>query len=240
MHQENIFSKEKVHFNLVKYNKFGKNFELVVDPDLAIAYKMSKLKSEENLREILRAEKIFSDAKKGSSVDEKDLITVFGTSDFFKIARKMVDEGEIQLTAEYREKLREEKRKKIIQLIHRMCIDPRTNLPHPVLRIENAMNEARVKIDEYQKAEDQMQEIISKLKPIIPIKVDEKIVILTMPVHYASKLKGILAGFGTIEKEDWLGDDFVCRMKIPAGIYMDLIDELNKKTHGSVDVRIEK
>ncbi len=30
------FDKEKVHFNLVRVQKFGKNFELVVDPDMAI------------------------------------------------------------------------------------------------------------------------------------------------------------------------------------------------------------
>jgi len=240
MHKENIFNKEKVHFNLVKYQKYGKNFELVVDPDLAIAYKNSSSKSEENLRDLLRAEKIFSDAKKGALADEIDFLTVFGTQDFFKIARKMLDVGEIQITAEYREKLRADKRKNIIQLIHKSCIDPKSNLPHPVNRIERAMDEARVKIDEYQKAEDQVQEIISKLKPIIPIKVDEKILTLTMPLHYAAKLKGMLSSYGKIENEEWLGDSYICRIKMPAGMYMDLVDELNSKTHGSVDVRLEK
>jgi ribosome maturation protein Sdo1 len=40
------------------------------------------------------------------------LLNVFGTDDFFGIAKKMIEEGEIQLTSEYREKLREKKEKK--------------------------------------------------------------------------------------------------------------------------------
>lgn len=240
MRKENIFDKEKIHFNLIRVQKFGKNFELVVEPDLAISLKKSKNKSDENIREMLKAEKVFSDAKKGELAEQKDLLEVFGTVDFFGVAKKMIEEGEIQLTSEYREQLRIEKRKKIVQMIHRVCIEPKSGLPHPILRIENALEEAKVKIDENKSAEDQVNEIISKLKPIIPIKVDEKISILTMPMHYASKLRGILSGYGHIESEDWLGDNYVCRIRVPAGIYADLLDDLNSRTHGSVDARLEK
>lgn len=240
MHKENIFDREKVHFNLIRFQKFGKNFELVVEPDLAISLKKSKNKSDESIREMLKAEKVFSDAKKGELAEQKDLLEVFGTADFFGVAKKMIEEGEIQLTSEYREQLRIEKRKKIVQMIHGVCIEPKSGLPHPILRIENALEEAKVKIDENKSAEDQVNEIISKLKPIIPIKVDEKISILTMPLHYASKLRGILSGYGRIESEEWLGDNYICRIRVPAGIYADLLDELNSRTHGSVDARLEK
>jgi ribosome maturation protein SDO1 len=239
MHKENIFDKEKVHFNVIRFQKFGKNFELVVDPDAAITLKNSKDRTIDSLREMLKAEKVFADAKKGQLADDDELLAVFGTKDFFGIAKRMVDEGEIQLTSEYREQLRDEKRKKIIQTIHRISIDPKNNLPHPLVRIENAMVEAKVKIDENKSVEDQVNEIISKLKPIIPIKVDEKILILTMHLNHASKLKGLLSGYGKIEQEEWLGDHYVCRIRVPAGIYMDMMDDLNAKTHGGVDVRIE-
>jgi ribosome maturation protein SDO1 len=239
MHKENIFDKEKVHFNLIKYKKFGKTFELVVEPDLAINLKATKSRSDEDIRNMLRAEKIFFDAQKGALADEKDLIEVFGTKDFFKIAKKMLDEGEVQLTSEYREQLREEKRKKIVQLIHRVCIDPKSGLPHPVTRIENAIHEAKVKIDEYASAEDQLQEVINKLKPIIPIKMEEKLITITMNMHQAAKLRGIMLGYGTIEHEEWYGEMYICKLKVPAGIYADLVDELNGKTHGGVDIKVE-
>jgi ribosome maturation protein Sdo1 len=61
-----------------------------------------------------------------------------------------------------------------------------------------------------------------------------------MPLHYASKLKSTLSSYGQIESEEWLGDNYICRIRVPAGIYADLLDELNSKTHGSVDARLEK
>jgi ribosome maturation protein SDO1 len=240
MHKENIFDREKIHLNLVKYAKFGKTFELVVDPDVAVRFKGSRSISDEDLRSMLRAERVFFDAKKGEFADDLDLMNVFGTKDFFAVARKMLAEGEVQITSEYRERLREEKRKKLVQLIHRLCVDPKTGLPHPPLRIENAMHEAKVKIDEYASAEDQLQDVLAKLKPIIPIKIDEKIISITMNMHQAAKLRGVILGYGTLEHEEWYGEVYACRLKVPAGIYADMVDELNSKTHGGVDIKVEK
>ena len=237
-HKQQIFDKEKVSFNLVVYRKFGKTFEVAVEPDLAIAYKEKKKDNKEDLAELLRAEKIFSDTKKGELAKEEDMQQVFGTTEFFKAAQQMITEGEIQLTAEYREKLRQEKRAKIIQLIHRSAIDPRTNTPHPATRIENAMNEAKIKIDEFKKAEDQVQEITRKLKPIIPIKFDTKTFSIHLDVSHASRLQGFLKGLGTTKKETWLGDgSYICELEIPAGMQGELMDELNSKTHGSAEIK---
>jgi len=239
-HKQQIYDKEKVQFNLVKYQKFGKTFELAVDPDLAIAFKNNNKGKEEELIELLRAEKIFSDTKKGELASPEDLEQVFGTDKFLTIAMKMLNEGEIQLTAEHREKLRQEKKQKIIHLIHRACINPQTGTPHPVQRIENAMNEAKVKIDEFRKAEDQVNDVLSLLKPIIPIKTDEITLSIRLGVNYASKMQGILTGYGKIENEVWSSDSYFCKLKIPAGIQEELFDELNSKTHGTAQIELEK
>jgi len=239
-HKQQIYDKEKVQFNLVKYQKHGKTFELVVDPDLAIAFKEKSEKNVEDMMEVLRAEKIFFDAKKGEFASPESLREVFGTEKFSDVAMKMLKEGEIQLTSEHREKLRAEKRKKIIYLIHRATINPQTNTPHPVTRIENAMDEAKVKIDEFKKAEDQISDILRLLKPIIPIKTEEVIMSITLTVAYASKLQGILKGYGRIENEMWTGDSYYCKLKIPAGIQEELMDEFNSKTHGTAQIEVEK
>ena len=41
----------------------------------------------------------------------------------------------------------DEKRKQIIEYIAKTYVDPRSHLPHPPLRIEQAMTDARVSID---------------------------------------------------------------------------------------------
>lgn len=239
-HKQQIYDKEKVQFNLVKYQKFGKTFELVVDPDLAISFKGKSKKDVDSLIELLRAEKIFSDAKKGEIASPEDLLEVFNTDKFLDIAMIMLEEGEIQLTSEHREKLRQEKKQKIVHLIHRAAINPQTGTPHPVIRIENAMLEAKIKIDEFKRAEDQVNDVLTKLKPIIPIKIEELVLNIKLGMNYASRLHGVLTGYGKIENEVWAGDSFFCKLKIPAGIQEELFDELNSKTHGTAQIELEK
>jgi len=234
------FDKEKVHFNLIKYQKHGKTFELAVDPDLAIKYKKSGKRDDEVLRDLLKSEKVFEDVSKGLLAPEENIILVFKTNKFFDVANRMILEGEIQLTAEYREKLRDEKRRKIVQLIHRSAINPQTNTPHPLSRIEGAILEAKVKVDELKKAEDQVQEILAKLKLVIPIKFDEKVLTIHLPLQYAAKLHTLLQSYGKMEKENWLPDgSFMCKLRIPAGISNEVFDELNSKTHGAINIEIE-
>jgi len=237
--KEKIFTHEKVQFNLVRFQKFGKTFEIVVDPDLAISYKNKNSNSIEELSEILKAEKIFADAKKGELATDEDLEKAFLTTDFHRVALKIIKQGDIQLSSEYREKLRDEKKKSIITSIHRLAIDPRTNLPHPMTRIEAALNEAKVKIDEFKKADEQVQEIITKLKPIIPIRIEQKVLQIKLPLQFAAKLQGFLKSQGKIESEDWLSDgSYVCKLKVPAGIYGELTDELGSKTRGTADIKV--
>ena len=45
--------------------------------------------------------------------------------------------------------MQEDKRKQVISTIAREGINPQNGLPHPATRIENAMNEAKVKIDPF-------------------------------------------------------------------------------------------
>ena len=79
-----------------------------------------------------------------------------------------IKNGEIQLTTEYKNKLRDQKRKQIVNLISRNAVDPSNNLPHPPQRIENALNEAKVKIDEFHTAEEPLGTV--KGKKITPQK----------------------------------------------------------------------
>ncbi len=234
------YDHEKVSFNLVKYSKFGLEFEVVVDPDLAINAKSKHIDSKEDILELLKAQQVFSDAKKGIIAKEEDVQKVFGTQDIYQVTLKMLKDGEIQLTAEYREKLRDEKRKKIVNLIHKTTIDPKTNIPHPHTRIENAMAEAKVKISEFDRAEDQLKDIIDKLKPIIPIKKDDFELEIKLPMNHASNLRGLLLKYGELKFEDWTPSGFVCKLQVPAGLKQELIDELNNKTRGEVEINLKR
>ena len=91
----------------------GSNFEILVDCASALALKEGKTV---DMHDVLAAMQIFSDAHKGLVASEHAIKQIFGTNDVGEVASQIIHKGEIQLTQEYRENLREEKRKQIVAL----------------------------------------------------------------------------------------------------------------------------
>ena len=229
------FGKEKPHFNLARMKAGGENFEVIVDPDKAIAFKQGQ----GSIRDVLVYGRVFADAKKGLAVSEHVMNNVFKTNDHFEVAKQIIQKGEIQLTSEYRDKLRNEKRKAIIEIIHRTAVDPRTNFPHPPNRIEAAIEEAKVRIDEHKKAEDQIQDIVKQLMPVLPIKFEVRQVEFRIPAQFAARAYPILKGFGTLQKDAWQNDgSLVAVVEVPAGLQQELFSELNRLTKGGVESKV--
>ncbi|MBD3312818.1 ribosome assembly factor SBDS [Candidatus Woesearchaeota archaeon] len=228
--------KERVSFNLARLKKGGDIFEVAVDPDLAIDHVNGK---DIDIKDVVRSEKVFSDVKKGIFAPENRMEELFGTTDPLQIAEIILKEGEIQFTEEYREKLREDKRKKIISMITRNSVDPKTKLPHPGQRIENAMAEAKVRIDMFKPAESQVEDIVKKLRPILPISFEKKRIHLKFPAAHAGKAYGIISGFAKPEKEEWKNDgSYECEIEIPAGMEPDFYDKINNATSGEVETKV--
>lgn len=230
------FDKEKVQLNVARIKKQGQVFQIVIDPELALEYKKGK---KIDIRDILKSEAVFEDPKKGLRNSEAVLESVFGTKDPIEIAKTIIEEGELQITSEQREKEVEQKLKQIIHIIHINAIDPSTKLPHPESRIKNAMEEAKIKIDASRSAEEQVDQIVSQLRPILPIKFAVKKIEVILSGAHAAKLYSTVKGFGKLVNDDWLSDgSWRAVVEIPAGLQPELIDTLNSKTHGGVMIKI--
>jgi len=238
MSMDRGLSREKIHLNLGKYTKHGHHFEIDVEPDMALSFKAGK---GVDIRDVLKAQKIFANAKKGELASEAAMKQVFNTTDALQVASIILKDGEIQVTSEHREKLREEKRKKVMNLIHRYGVDPRTNAPHPLTRIENAFAEAKVKIDENKSADEQVKDIMKMLQVILPIKFEVKQLKLHIPSQYASKANGIVKQFSKVVKAEWAADgSFNACVEIPGGLEEEFLNKLNSATHGTVTSEIEQ
>jgi ribosome maturation protein SDO1 len=228
--------KERVSFNLARLKKGGKNFEVVVEPDNAIAYKKG---SDADIKDVLKGESIFTDAKKGVFAPESDLKALFNSSEPLKVASIIIKEGEIQLTTEYRDKLREEKRKRILTLIQRNAADPKTMLPHPMTRIENAFEQVKCRIDEFKSAEEQVDDVIKVLRTVLPLKIEQVLLEIDLPPQHAHQAYGQLKRMGSIKQETWGNDGgLLVKFEIPAGLQEEVMSKLNSMTHGGVEIRI--
>ncbi len=227
---------QHANFNIARLKSHGHKFEIVVNPDQAIAFRNG---AAIDIKDILQAQKIFFDAQKGQIAGETELISVFETKDPVAVAEKIIKTGEIQLTTEYREKLREEKKKKIIYIIHRNAVDPKTGFPHPMQRIELALDEAKAHIDEFKSAEDQVKELVDKLRAILPLRFEIVTIETHLPSQYAASAYRILKAYGTVLKDNWQNDgSLLANVEMPAGMQQEYYDAINKATHGSAQAKV--
>lgn len=215
--------------------KEGKPFEVLVDCEKAVEFKQGKA----DLDDVLATDDIFEDSKKGKHASENEMKRIFGTANPRKVAEIIVKEAKLQLTADYQKKQREQKRKQIINLIHVNSVDPTTNTPHPLTRIENALAEAKVKINDSKTAEEQVQDIVSQIKPILPIKYEIRKLKIKIPAQYTGKAYTILKQFSKVLKDEWKNDgSLVTQIELPAGMQENLFDKLNNLTHGNIESEV--
>ena len=172
---------------IAKYSSNGEEFEIFVDSELAYEYITGK---RTDPMSVLQVEEIFKDANKGERQSADKLKKIFGTEETSKIVEKILKNGNVPITTEQKNKLLEEKRKQIIQIIARNSIDPRTSAPHPVQRIENAMEQAKVSIEPFKGANEQVETVVKKINMILPIKFATAKVEVTIPADSANRCYG--------------------------------------------------
>ena len=230
---ENLMSEK---YTIARLTKDNEHFEVLVKPAKALDYRNGKIAS---ITDVLVAETIFSDANKGTRVAEEPLRKAFGTTDTLKIADIIIKKGMLQLTTEQRRKMVDDKRKQIVDFISRQAVDPKTNLPHPPMRIENAMEQIRFIVDPYKPVDEQAREIVKLLRPILPLKVEQVSVSVHIPAEYAARAYGAIKNSGTIKHEEWRGDgSWMGTIEMPAGSYASFLNRLGDATKGSGDAKI--
>ena len=223
---------------IAKLTKSGEKFELWVDPEKAMDLRTGK---EIALEDLIASEEIFEDARKGLRAPREKINKAFGTNDLKNIAYTIVKEGEVQITTEQRKAMLDEKTKAIANIISKRGVNPQTNLPHPADRVLRAMEQAKVRIDFEKRVEDQIDDVLTKIQSIIPIKFEKVQIAIKIPPSFAGKACGVVRGFGTLVREEWAKDGgYICLIEIPAGMQPDIYNRLNDLTHGQAEVKVYK
>jgi len=223
-------------YTIARLTKDNEHFEILVKPEKALDYRMEKTS---RITEVLAAEIIFADANKGTKVSEEQMRKAFETTDPLKIADEILKKGTLQLTTEQRRKMVEDKRKQVVDFISRQAVDPKTNLPHPPLRIENAMEQIRYPIDPHKPLEEQARDIVKLLRPILPLKIEQISLSVRIPAEYSARAYGSLKNFGTIKQEEWRADgSWYGIIEMPAGAYASFLNKLGEITKGNGEAKI--
>ena len=225
-----------VDVTVARFSFEGEKFEILVKPDPALDYKMGKKK---DISAILVSEEIYTDSGKGTKPPAEKLLKAFKTEDLTEIAQIIMQKGDLNLTTDQRRKMIEDKKKQIVEFIVKTYVDPRTHLPHPPIRVEQAMKDGRVSVDPQKTVEDQVKDIVEKLRSIIALKSENMNLEITIPAQYASQSYAVLKSVGSLKKEEWQNNGSLkAILEIPAAARPNVIDRLGSITKGSASVEV--
>jgi len=223
---------------VIRFSVEGEKFELLVKPDPALEYKLGKRK---DISTILVSEEIYSDSNKGTRASTEKLMKAFKTTDPAAIATIILQKGDLNLTTDQRRKMVSEKRKQIVEFIAKTYVDPRSHIPHPPLRIEQAMDDAKVSVDPFRNTDDQIKDIVEQLRSIIPLKSENMLLEILVPAQFAAQSYSVLKSAGTLKKEEWQANGSLkVILDIPAAARANVIDRLGSVTKGSASIEVAK
>ena len=221
---------------LVRYSFEGEKFELLVKPDPALDYKMGKKK---DISAVLVSDDIYTDFGKGTRPTTEKLLKAFKTEDQTEIAQIILEKGDLNLTTDQRRKMMEDKKKQIVTYIAKTYVDPKSHLPHPPLRIEQAMKDGRVSVDPQKSVDEQVKDIVEQLRSIIALKSESLKLEIVIPAQFASQSYAVLKSVGSLESEEWQNNGSLkAILEIPAAARPNVIDRLGSITKGSASVEV--
>jgi ribosome maturation protein SDO1 len=221
---------------VVKFSYEGEKFEILVKPDPALEFKMGKKK---DISSVLVSDEIYTDSSKGTKPSTEKLVKAFKTEDLAEIAQIILQKGDLNLTTDQRRKMVDEKKRQLVEFISKTYVDPRTHLPHPPLRIEQAMKDARVSVEPQKNVDEQVKDIVEKLRSIIPLKSENVSLEITIPAQFASQSYAVLKSVGSLKNEEWQNNGSLkAILEIPAAARPNVIDRLGSITKGSASVEV--
>ncbi len=221
---------------LVRLSKKGKKLEIIVNPENAWLYKHG-----ENipLEEVIEAPIIFTNFSKGQKAGALDLESILGITEEEEAIKKILDDGELLLTQEQRKEFLKEKREEIIDFLHMHCVNPKTGMPHPKKRIEQAIDQAGVNIDFKRDAEEQALEILPKIRQILPMRMEVATVQFRVPPTLVGQLYGLITSKAKVLNEEWGNQgSWIVTVSMPAGAMAELMELVAEKTKGKVNGQI--
>ena len=218
---------------LARLEKGGSRYEILVDPLLVEEWKSDK--ESVQISDLLAIEEVWSDARAGERPAGESLHKTFGTSDISICASIILEKGSIQLTTSQRKNLIDEKKRQIINEIASTATDPKTKLPHPRTRIENALDEIRFSVDPFKSLESQVEDAVKLLRPVIPLQfITIRLAFMVQGKDYGGVSQMLR---DSIQKEEWMSNgNWACVVSVPGGMKNDIIDKVASRSP-DVEVR---
>ncbi len=218
----------------VKYKVGSATFELLIKSSTILKFRRGKATADD----ILITDEIFSNAAKGEKTNIEDIETAFKTRIKEQVIATILEKGHAPLSTAERKEVTEEKRAQILGYIHRFYVSPVNGLPHPMTRIEAAVETAKCRIDHEKPVDAQRDAIIKKLIGILPLKKTEMEVLLRIPTGRMGSVSGLIYNSGTVTNESWTGGSWTGHLAIVPGEFDHLMSKLQSALKDDLDFEL--
>lgn len=151
----------------------------------------------------------------------------------------IIEKGELELSAAERKEALEKKRAEIVTYLHKYYTDPKAKTPHPVVRIENALDQVKFRVDPDLPSDKQAQEAVKKIITILPMKKSEMGGTISLTHAHLGSAASILKKHARVLSENYTdtGCDYV--VEFLPGDYQTLLSELGKATEGDFNFVVD-
>ena len=221
----------------VRYKKGGEQFEVLVDFDKLKEFEKSP--DSVSVYDVLADVKIFRDQKKGEIASDNLLHKVFPEKSEEEIIKEILLEGETQIPTSYLNKLRDEKKVRVINYIAEAATNPATKTRYTVSMIESAVSRIKYNFDPYKSSDTQAEEVLKLLKFQMPISIAKIRMQMKIPAQHSGAFYGAFRSYGEIKKEfyDSFGN-LNLEIEITEAQKDKVIDYVKRKTNNEAEYRV--
>ncbi|KAH3732591.1 rRNA metabolism protein, SBDS family [Pelomyxa schiedti] len=221
-------------YQVVRYRHGKVTYEVLAKLGTVPKYREGNL----GLDKVLFADEIFTNVQKGEKAKGTDLRAAFGTDNVTDCIKVILTKGEFQLTADQRREKVEAKKREIINYIHKYYIDPRAKTPHPVTRIENALETLKIHVDPDLPVDRQIPDIVKRLPEVMPVKKSEIEATISVPHAFLGASAGVIARYCHVNREQYTDEGCNMAISLVPGDYDSLLAEMNRITKGAFQIDV--
>jgi len=210
--------------------------EVMTKPGSVLKYRAGKL----GFDNVLQSDDIWKNSSKGERAANADLMTLFGTDTPRQCLEIILNEGEVNLTAAERKEKVDKKKREMVTYVNKYFVDPRNGLPHPVTRVEQALQELNFHVDPETPVERQIQDLLKKLPDVLRIKKQGEMEgVVSVPNQHIGVCSGVLHALATVNNEEYGGSGCDYRIAVVPADYDRLVAELTRVTKGDFQINMD-
>ena len=221
----------------VRYKKKEQNFEVLVDFDKLNEFK--KKPEATSVYDVLADQKIFKDQRKGEIASENLLREIFGNLDEEAILKEIVLKGECQIPTSYINKMREEKKKHVINYIAENSINPATKSRYTYSMIEGEINKLRYNFKSDIDYKIQGNEVLALLKKVMPITIEKSIIQIKISGMHCGNFYGPFRKYGKVTKEFFDSEgNLNIQMEVTESVVDEVITFVKRNSNNEAEYRV--